>query len=416
MGDTGSTGGSARRGGRLLFDLVKYALIPAIGALSPLLVIPSITGAFGADGWAAMAVAQAIGNGTALFAGLGWSVIGPQQVAARTTREALATYRLSLTSRLLTLIPVGILTGLVAWFVVQDFRWESLIIALAVMGAAMTPQWFFIGLNRPLTILLTDGLPKIVAALGSALAIDRGAPLMVFPIATLLCVPVTLVVTAFSLGRESIPRGPDWALAFGAVREQAVVAWGRSISVLFTSAPVVIVGVFAPQASPLFSAADRLLRMSVMVLRSIPSRLQSWIGAVGTQGDSRRARVIRALQIQAAIGVVSGVGFAVLAPPVSAYVFSGEVGIPILTSTLSGLLIFMICVGAGLGLGLVALQRANAITSAIVVGAIVALIAVPLGSLLGGANGGLLGVLAAETSCEVVQGIVLLRRLRPRRA
>ncbi|WKK71683.1 hypothetical protein Q0F99_00155 [Rathayibacter oskolensis] len=80
------------------------------------------------------------------------------------------------------------------------------------------------------------------------------------------------------------------------------------------------------------------------------------------------------------------------------------------------MLVAMICVGAGLGLGLVAFQRANAITAAIIVGAVVALVAVPLGSMIAAADGGLLGVIAAETSCEIVQAVVLYRVMRePRR-
>ncbi|QHC67086.1 hypothetical protein GSU68_11275 [Rathayibacter sp. VKM Ac-2759] len=416
MVEGGGRGDIHRRGAKLFIDLVKYALIPAIGVLSPLFVIPAITRNFGAEGWAALAIAQAIGNGTALFAGLGWSVIGPQQIASHTFPEALGIYRLALTSRLAVIGPIGIITGMVSWFAVQSYEGESAIIAVGVMGAALTPQWFFIGLNRPLTILLTDGAPRLAAALGSALAIDAGAPLVVFPIATLLCVPLTLLLTALALGPGSIPRAEDWSGVVRVIREQAVVAWGRSISIMFTSAPVVVVGLVSPQASPLFSAADRLLRMSVMVLRSVPSRLQSWIGAQSASGASPRARVVRALQIQIAMGIVAGVGFTLLAPPVSSYVFSGEVGIPLLTATLSGVLVAMICVGAGLGLGLVAFQRANAITAAIIVGAVVALVAVPLGSMIAAADGGLLGVIAAETSCEIVQAVVLYRVMRePRR-
>ena len=58
-----------------------YVLVPAMGALIPLLAVPVVTGTFGATAFAALAIGQSVGAAAAVVVDLGWSLNGPQAVA-----------------------------------------------------------------------------------------------------------------------------------------------------------------------------------------------------------------------------------------------------------------------------------------------------------------------------------------------
>lgn len=358
-----------------------------------------------------MALGQAIGTGAALFVGLGWDVVGPQQVAAATGAERLALYRLSLTSRLVALGPVAAISFLVGCLVSSSFRVETGLIAFGSAGAALTPQWYFIGINRPLAILLTDGLPRLLAAVIAAGLVLAGFPLIVFPLCIIAAVPLTLAITTWTLGARSIPERGDWAQTPQIIRHQSVVMWGRSLTFMFTSAPVILVGAFAPAALGAYSAADRLARMSVLVLRSFPSRLQSWLGAAHGSSDLNR-KIHQVVLFQCVLGIVVWLVFALLAPSLANWVFAGQIEVSYVMSFLAGGVVGMISVGAGIGLGLVALGRASVITRGVVVGAVLATVGVPLAGRTMGAEAAMAAVLVAEFCCDAVQASALTGFLR----
>lgn len=402
---------SGRRRINVAIDLLKYALVPSIGVLSPLLVIPAISSRFGAGGWAAMALGQAAGNGAALFVGLGWDVVGPQDVAASSGVERARLYRQSVASRLVALVPASAIAGILSLIFAPHFKTEAGLIAVATTCAAMTAQWYFIGLNRAALILLTDGIPRLGAALLSALAVWLGGPLVVFPVLTLLVMPCTLALSGWVIDGRAWPSGSDWRQSGQIIRRQSVVMWGRSLTFLFTSAPVILVGAAAPGILAQYSAGDRLARMSVMVLRSVPSRLQSWIGSA--RGSEQMVpRIRRGLIFQCALGLAAFVGFGLFAPTVSRLVFAGAVDVDYPMAFACGAVVGMISVGAGIGLGLVALGRADMITIGVVVGAVLAVTLVPVCARGFGATQAMTAVFMAESCCDAVQAYLLWRLLR----
>ena len=58
--------------------MALFAVIPTIGIASPYLALPALTQAFGADGWASVAVGQSIGLAVSVPVELGWGLVGPQ--------------------------------------------------------------------------------------------------------------------------------------------------------------------------------------------------------------------------------------------------------------------------------------------------------------------------------------------------
>lgn len=387
--------------------MLLYVLIPAAGFLSPLLVIPAVTSRFGSAGWTSMALAQALGGAAAVAGQMGWGVAGPQQVAGLDEASRLQQYRLSLTSRPLAVIPTAVAVAVAAYFLVDHAPLAAAILAAATAGQAMTPQWFFVGIGRPLAVLWTESLPKILLAIASAVALRLGAPFITFSLLTCLSVPIMLLSARRILGRGSLPTAADWRAAPGVARSQLVMGSGLLFNVLYIGLPVSIVQLVAPSATPVFAATERLMRMGALILHAVPARLQSWIGSADARDLDHRTRT--AARICAGVGVVSGVGYAALAPTVSRLVFSGEVDIPYTVAIASGLLLAIICTTMGLGLAMVATGQANLITAATIPAAIIALSAVGPMARWQGPTGAVIAEIAAESAGVAVQWHLLRR-------
>ncbi|QWT24883.1 hypothetical protein KPL76_05860 [Subtercola sp. PAMC28395] len=406
--------GRVNRYSRQLFVLLTYFAIPAMGAVAPLLVIPAISSRFGATSWASVAIAQSIGAAGAAIAELGWGVVGPQRVASTSGLRRIVIYRISLSSKLVATVVVAPIAGAAAYVIAIDDKLVATVLAVGMALTALTPSWFFIGEGSPAKVLLSESAPRVVFNVLSALMILAGLPLMTYGL-TMLAVPlVTLGIAALLIGKLSIPRARDFRNVPKVIRKQLVLVSGRGLSVLYTTLPISMVGAFVPGAVPLFAATERLMRMALAILTGIPSRLQSWIGGSADRAQ-RNSRSRSSIWLNLVLGVVCGFFFALLAPFVSHFIFAGAIDIPISLSALSGFLMMSICFSRGLGLSLVAAARANSITTATLMSAIVAIgSVVPLSFWLG-AHGAVLGEILAEVTGIAVQLAILRKALPSRR-
>jgi O-antigen/teichoic acid export membrane protein len=393
-----------------VWALLLYFMIPAAGALSPLLVIPAVSYSYGPSGWAVMAIGQSIGGAAAVIGELGWGVVGPQQVARLSERERAGLYHASLASRLMASLPLVVVAAVLAAWVAADGRTEAALLAAGTALSSLNAAWFFTGMNRPLLILGTESLPKILTALISGVLIAFGYTMAVFGILTILQVALTLYLAGRFIDGRALPRMAEFRGAPATIRRQFIVSVGRSVSVVYTFLPTAIAAVVAPSAVPAYAAVDRLMRMSLAVLAGIPSRLQSWLGsATANSLDQRRSRTI---QLNCIIGVFCGVGFALLAPFVGQIVFAGSLTIVPELAWASGTLLGIICASRGAGLILVSAGGANSLTVAIVPSALTGLaMIVPLA--VGVGPVGIVGAgICAELVGLTVQSFLYRRRLR----
>ncbi len=394
---------------RQLRTIGLYFLIPALGAAAPLLVLPAISSRFGAAGWGAVAVAQSVGGALAIIGELGWGVVGPQRVAgAKNPADRMSIYRSALATKMLSVAVMAPIAGLLTYHLNSIFRWETALLAMGIALGALSPTWFFIGEGRPSRVLLADSLPRVLVNLLSAGVLVAGAPLLVYAV-TMLATPfVTLTIASALIGRTCRLRRDDVRGAPAVIRRQLVMAAGRTVSVVYTTLPIAMVAVVAPALVPVFSASERLMRMSLTILSGVPSRLQSWIGSA--EGAERQRRSRRSVALNLVLGLICGAGFGLLAPTVARFVFAGEIVLPYRVSLLSGLLLAVICTSRGLGLSLVAAGRADYITLAIIAAALSGSATIIPFSLALGVIGPVLGELFAETVGLGAQALLLRRK------
>lgn len=390
-----------------------YLIAPMLGAVTPLLVYPSVTTHYGAAGLGAVGVAQSLGSAAAIIGELGWSVVGPQRVAGSDVASRAQLVRDSLVSRLVTMLILLPAAAIIGMLLVPDSRLDVAVLTVGFGLTGLSVTWALIGANRPGLMLLLDSLPRLALVGAVVVALQLGAPLWVYGIGL-------AVASVFAcLAGAAVFRAPGFtpvtnpSRTLALIRSQAVITLSRTVSAGFTALPVTLVALVAPTAVPLFTAVDRLCRMALAVLSAVPNRLQSWVGQA--RGDQLVHRNTRQLQINASLGLAAAAVYACLLPFVAGFVFSGVVDITPTIALLSGLVVLTVCVSRGLGLGLVAFRKTNWLLPVSVVACVVGVSAVVLFSSVWGAAGAVSGVLAAEVAGAVFQLIVLGRAVRAAR-
>lgn len=390
-----------------------FFLLPLLGAVTPLLVLPVVTSQFGSEGLAAYGIALSVGSAGALVAELGWPVVGPMRLPGLSNREQKDLYLASVGTRgIISLITVPV-CAVVTLNLVQSYQFEAAVISAGFALASMSSAWFYVGLNKPIMILSLEGLPRLGLYVIAAVLMVQFDNLLVFG-AAVIAVPLVAYIASCLVSKiRLLPSPTQTAAGFRSVRRHLPVTLGRGVASAYTAMPTALVAVVAPNAVALFTGIERLLRMAASILVGFHNRLQSWAGS--SVGLERRRRADQQLLLSLGLALVTWLGFGLLAPLVAELIYSGTVSIPLELSFLAGLVLASIVMTRSFGFALVAIDRANRISIANLVAALcgVSAILVLTGPL--GVRGALLGELVAELICILVQALIYwrLRRLPP---
>lgn len=388
-------------------SLLPYFIIPGLSAVTPLLVYPMMTLRHGAAGFTAVAAGMAVGLTIAAVCELGWGVLGPQRVARSDPRTHQDLLRSSLATKGTALL-IGIpLAVLLTAFVVHDHHISAMVTAAGCALTALTPNWYLIGLNRPLRILFTDTLPKIATNVAVAGALFLGAPLVIYGVGAIITSMIPLAGLMLLERRSLLPRRKDFVDGFGVIRSQGTLTIGRAVTVTYTSLPVALTTTFAPSSAALFAATDRILRMGLTVIAAIPSRFQSYLGV--SDADLRRIRIRHALLVNAALGISAGVVFFFATPWAMEIFFTGTISSNISLNLVMAGIASLVCMSRGYGLCIVAKGLTHRTlwftgTSAVVCLVLIMTLTPPLGALGTG-----LAILIGEAAGLIVQMVLVHR-------
>lgn len=393
--------------------LAGFIVVPLISAIAPLIVIPAITAQLGGAAWASVAVAQSVGTAGGVLVELGWGLNGPQRVAKAVAASRSRIYGVSIATKAMialpTLLPVLALTALIA----PTDTSSALLLAVAFMLLAFSPTWYLIGEGRPSRILAIDAIPRLTAAILSSLLIGLfGAGLSAYAALMLVsaAVPPLLGWQASGARVRDVVRFGRRRL-FRIMLAQGYALGGRAASALYIALPVALVAVASPTSLVLFSAAERLMRLSLALLQSVPNSLQAWVGSVPSSSRGiRNQRIRRAVVANVALGVAAGLGFWALAPWASSWLFSGQATLGPELALLAGIVILITCSSRATGsLGLIAHGDVKSVAVSAVCGALVGIPAILLLAKLFGAAGGFSGEILAETAVVGIQVVALWR-------
>lgn len=309
--------------------LLGFTLIPAVAAVSPLVVLPAVSRA-APDGWSSAIAGESVGTFAAIAVAYGWTTVGPALVAIATddTRRG-RLYRDALVVRLATsLVALPLLVIVCALIASPGYQLLAALMGLQGAMIALSFTWFSVGVGDPRSILFYDAVPRLLVAILSMLAIVNGAPVEVYPIAGVL---VTLVgTTLFSLRllrRYPSPWPPLGELP-GLFRVGAPVALNDAALGAYSAVPTPLVNVLTSgPAAAGFASADKMAKLGQFLPLTLANALQSWSSEVS--GPARRSRLRLALALHGGFGVLGMVVLGLAGPPVSALLFGQPAAAPL---------------------------------------------------------------------------------------
>lgn len=310
--------------------LVGFTLIPAVAAVSPLLVLPAVSRSAGPDGWASAIAGESVGTFAAIAVAYGWTTVGPAlvSIAADDVRRG-RLYRDAVVVRLATSIVALPLLVLVCALVASPGH-QLLAALMGLQGAliGLSFTWFSVGVGDPRSILFYDAVPRLAVALVSMLAIVGGAPVEVYPIAGILVTVVGTTLFSLRLLRRYPSPWPPRREIPGLFRVGAPVALNDAALGAYSSVPTPLVNVLSTgSAAAGFASGDKMAKLGQFLPLTLANALQSWSAEVTGAARLRRLRV--ALALHGGFGALGMLVLGLLGPPVSALMFGSDAMAPL---------------------------------------------------------------------------------------
>jgi O-antigen/teichoic acid export membrane protein len=396
--------------------LLGFIGLPLLSAVSPFLVLPLLARLGGVDAWAAIGVGQSVGALATVLVVAGWTLHGPARVAAATTPERLALYGDSLIGRAAVFLLMVPVVSAVAGLLAPDRAWlVASLTAVSFAFSGLSPSWYCIGVGRPGLIAAYDVVPRLVGVVLSVVLLVMTGNVLVYPLTVLGAGLAGLLLFSVRVGRVH-ERG-QWqvrSVLGGLWRDRAAV-FAVGIAGVYSTTPILLMSFVLPVgALARFSSADRFFRMGLLAIISLGNAVQGWVAEDQPSTVSRRMR--RALAAHLSLGVVGGLGLALVVPPLSDVLFGRAISIEPWTAIWYGVAYCAISVNTSTGSQiLVPLGGTSTVLRSTVCGAVAGVAGMlAFGWLFGGA-GGAAGLALGEVMVCLVQ-IVGVRRLLQRSA
>lgn len=338
--DAGSDAVVTERGG--LRHVGMFATSTLLLGVAGIAVVPAIIAFSSAEVWASVAVGQALGILGSVITGYGWAVTGPADLARLPLGRRFPYLALSLVARAPFAAAALVAGAATLWLIAPGFLAESVVAYAATTLSGLSCTWYYVGVQRPLTLLWAETLPRVGGSLGAVLLMWRGVPTawaltslvagMVGALALVALVEYrrsrstvrnTLAASHLSVGdraRATMRRAHATMVSqsrgFG-----IALANAASMAAPMVLAPMVFGGGFADLA-----LVDKLIKQSASVMAPIINSLQGWVPAA-KNSHGLVARLVRATRISVGSSAALLLVLLVAAPPILHLMGAGRVAV-----------------------------------------------------------------------------------------
>ena len=179
---------------------------------------------------------------------------------------------------------------------------EFLVLAwVAAVATALTPGWFFVGIEKPrLIALIQVGVRALGAALTFVLVKGPGDAWIVMALFTASCLAGWIAADVLMYRRVKFRRPPLRA-SVTEIRHASTIFMGMIAATLYSSFNVVLLGLFQPSADVAhFGAAERLVRVALTLLSPIGIAVIPRLIALQARGERERARQLLTITVAVA--------------------------------------------------------------------------------------------------------------------
>lgn len=396
-----------------LARLATFALTVGLGTVVGLLAIPIITGVVGSDAWAVQALVQALATLFGVLVAFGWGTVGPSMIAAAPPSRRPQMFADSLVTRgYLYLVTAPVMAGVMvllqpghALFVVLS----SLAYLLPYLGAS----WYFIGEAKPFRLFLGDALPQLVGTIIGLFVLTATRNFTLLVATQLIFNLVAVVLSSMMVLKRTAHLSFDYSIrsSLSRMAQQRHGVVTAATGSLYVNLPIVAVNLLLPAQLDVYAFADRLFRFSATVFSPILQFIQGWIPEGGPDVVPHRIR--RASQVAPALGIVGGIGLALLGPTAAEILVQDSIDFSFNLSVPIGLCFAAVAVSQVIGLAcLVSIGRAKDLAKSTVIGAVFGIPLILAGALLAGVVGVAWAVAVSELLVAGFQFVVLHRYFR----
>ena len=382
--------------------LLSFASLPMISLVSSVVIIPVIASVAGAQGWAAVALGQALGAGAATVLQYGWGFTGPTLLAPLGPPERARLLWVSTLARLvLAAVLIPLAAGIAALLAPDGRIWLAALTTVATATFGLSAFWFFVGTGRPGHAARYETVPRLVAVSASAvLVLATGDPIY-YPVVFLAGQVLALAWLTVRLASISFS-AETWAQAFRTFRTQRFAAGSDVVVAVSQSLPTSLVAGVANGALPVFAAGDRLSKLAQSAIQPLFNAFQGWVSESPRADRSSRMRL--SVLATSVCGLVVGAALAVGLPLVDGVLFAGEVDVAYDVSIPFGIALALYALTSSINFNVLApAGRTAHIFRSTAVGAVVAVAGVSLVAHSFGAAGGASAVVLAQLSVLGVQ-------------
>ncbi|MFI5509952.1 hypothetical protein ACIA48_21000 [Mycobacterium sp. NPDC051804] len=383
-------------------------------ALASLAAIPAMVAADGRVAWGAIVVGQAVGGVAAVVVGYGWGVFGPARIANQSATVRRVEYIEAIRAELALLIPISAIAAGIACVLAPDAKELAAFGAIAITSVGLTPQWYYVGVGKPYTMLVLDTFPRAGGTTVGIVLMHAGHSALTGLIGMLSGVLAGFVISTVWVLRSTVREGAE--LRRPRTLRTVLSAHRHGIAsslcaAVYYSAPLMIVSVIAPGIQPSFALADKIQTQAASALSPASTVLQGWVPRA--TGAALVGRIKAALVAGSAFAVVIGICAAVLIPPLANWLGNGQISLSIATVGLMSACIAVAFIERVVEVAALApVHRLDAITRAIVISGLIGAPMVALGAMYAGTTGALVGVLSSLVLCVGIECLECARTTR----
>lgn len=387
--------------------------------LVPLVTLPYLARVLGPTGFGLVVFAQGLSWVMGLLIEYGFNASASRDIAAaRDSESALSDLVARVFGAKVFLAAGSLLLAAVALVFLPKLRQNPELLALAWVAAVATgfsPGWFFIGTERlRLPALIQLGTRILAAGLTFVVVKSPDDAWVVLALYAAGSILGSLGVNALLYRRLPL-RLPRLRGSLRALKEGWPLFIGTGALALYTSANVVLLGLFVPSAQVAhFGAGERVVRAASQVLGQVATAVLPRLAYLQASGEPARARRLAWITLVTLGGVGAGAAgtLALLAPVVVSIVFGDEFDATVPLLRALAFVIPLTALTAALGGWMMSTRMDKQVQRVVLAAAIVnVVLAVTLVPLLG-PPGMVASVLVAELTA--VTGCVLTIRRRGR--
>lgn len=326
----------------VLKRLLGFTGFPLLSLIAPFLILPIVSRT---AGWANYSAGQSIGVLAAIAVLFGWGVLGPVRVAkAQDEIERQRIYRESLHTRFLVaavVAPVAIAATVL--ITTEFYRFEAVLMTLSGLLVGLGPNWFCIGLGKPMLMGKYDAIPRLIASFAAIPVILLTDWVWIYPVVLILVSVGSIFFFTRMVLRGAPPAQFSLRGTLALLRQLLPTALIDFTGNSYGSTPVPIATATLPFASAgSFTSAERLYRISIMSVTALGDAFQGWVLEPGA--TSRIKRHFAAITAHTALGVFGGAAIALFAPAVTGFVLGADVAATFTQSLFFGISLFFISV------------------------------------------------------------------------